>query len=289
MSTAKAWPERSVKYLRAMPRAGGLVGVDRENKALRGFVVAQAGVFKDLRGEFDEEGLRGIVQHINASPKGVRSHYQHPSLSDDGLGRWLGRAKNARMDTALSTWGERPVRVAAVRADLHFDASAFKTPSGDLATYVMDVSESDPDAISSSLQIFPEKREKTDARGKALLDEHGEPVPPLWFPRKIYAADIVNVGDAVDGLLSAGIDADSLPDAVQRQGWEMLDRLFGGQAREVIEARCSAFVARYLDSRFGAAPAPEAPRPPAVDEALMRRLRRMGLRVEELGLKARGA
>src|SRR5262249_27424355 len=73
-----------------------------------------------------------------------------------------------------------------------------------------------------------------------------------WMPTKLHAADIVDTGDAVDGLLSAGVDVDNLPDAVVRRGAELLDRMFGGCEREVIEARCLAWLDRDLAMRFGA-------------------------------------
>lgn len=161
--------------------------MDMENKVLRGYVVAIEGNFKDERGAFSYEGLSQISRLISANPKGLKSRFGHPSLLADGLGRFLGRARNPRVDSVVNAQGKR---VPATRADLHFDESAFKTPYGDLATYVMTLAKSDPDAISSSLVIAPK------------LEDRGRGQPPLWFPSRLAASDIVEEGDAVDSLLS---------------------------------------------------------------------------------------
>lgn len=213
-----------------------LVSVDRENKVIRGYVVAQSGPFKTPgRGEFDEQSLRKIVKLINATPKGLKSRFAHPSLSEDGIGKFLGRARDARLDKDR------------VRANLHLDPSSFSTPSGDLGGYVMDLAETDPDAFSSSLVLRIDKIKRTDKRGRPEKDEEGNDLPPLWRPTELHASDVVDEGDAVDGFLSA----DSLlPDAVLRRGAQLLDQQFPGATREVVEARCLAFLGRYLDWRY---------------------------------------
>lgn len=254
-------------------------GVDRNAKMIRGMVVAQLGEFKDGRGQFDAAGIQKIVELTNAKPKGLRSHFTHGTLSGDGLGKYLGRVRNAYRDTAVDARTGKTV--AAARADLVFDESAFKTPSGDLATYIMDLAESDPDAISSSLVIEPKEHYPTDAKGRILIDDHGEPLPPIWEPLALHGSDIVSKGAAVDGLLSAGIDVDGLPDAVVHRGAEMLDQFFAGQPREVIEQRCTAWLSRYLDSKFPPAPAPVPVATPKLD-ALAERLQAMGLAAEKM-------
>jgi hypothetical protein len=66
----------------------------------------------------------------------------------------------------------------------------------------------------------------------------------------LHACDVVDDGDATHSFLSADILA-SLPDAIVRQGCELLDAQFNGQERSVIAARLSAFMDRYLSHRFG--------------------------------------
>jgi hypothetical protein len=249
--------------------------VDREAKALLGYVVAQEGPFKsDGRGEFDAEGLAALRDLGNANPKGLKSRFTHPDMSNDGLGKHLGRARNFRMDSAIDARTGK--RVNAVRADLHFAETAFKTPSGDLASYVMDLAEEDPDALSSSVVVSAKEELRTDKSGRVLADGDGNPLPPLWRPTALHASDIVDTGDAVDGLLSSGIDTDGLPLDALWKGSELLDKLFAEQPRHVIEARLTAYVQRYLSRRFGEEVKPSTPN-----------LDKLRLRLQEIDLNTK--
>jgi len=246
MSTVITEPQTENKWLRA-PASGRPIGVDRELKTINGFVVAQAGPFKsEGRGEFDGKSLSMIRRQINATPKGLKSRFTHPNLSSDGLGKFLGRASGAFQDTLILERGGEKVAVEAVRANLKFSDSAFNTPGGDLATYVMDLAESDPDALSSSLVLETDEEIRLDAKGRRATDVDGRELPPLWRPTKLHASDIVDVGDAVDGLLSAQLSADGLPDEIVRKAAAMLREQFGGKPREFVEPRLNAWVERVL-------------------------------------------
>lgn len=224
-----------------MPSPGAKV--DREARVLRGYVVALRGPFKsEGRGSFDDASLATIVQLMNAQPLGLKSRFSHPTMSDDGLGSFLGRARNARLD------GDR------VRADLHLDPAAFSSPRGNLGQYVLDLAESDPDALSSSLVLQADREEALGEDGRRKLDADGKEVPPVWRPTKLHASDVVDTGDAVDGLLSAGIDPDGLPLGALWKGSALLDQLFPNQPREVVEARATAWLGRCLDLRYGGGP-----------------------------------
>jgi hypothetical protein len=244
----------SPSWLRANS-VGRPVGVDREAKVLRGYVVAQAGPFKsDGRGEFDRQSLDAIVSLGNAESAGLKSRFTHPDMSNDGLGKFLGRAKEFSLGKAIDARSGQPVE--AVRADLHFDSSASKTPSGDLAAYVMDLAESDPDALSSSLVLRVKREYRLDEKGQRKTDDNGEELPPLWRPTELHSSDVVDTGDAVDGILSPeGIEVDGLPLGALWRGAELLDNIFEGQSRDAVEARCRAFLDRYLSRRFGDAQA----------------------------------
>lgn len=230
---------------------GRPVGVDREAKVLRGYVVAQAGPFKSQgRGEFDRLALEELVKLGNTKDAGIKSRFTHPDMSNDGLGSFLGRAKNHRLDKA--TDARTGKQVDAVRADLHFDRTALDTPpkgGRPLGEYIMDLAESDPDALSSSIVVQADQEYRMKKDGTLELDEEGEPLPPLWRPKVLHASDIVDTGDAVDGLLSANIEGEPL--AALWRGAELLDSVFGGQARDVVEARLLAYVGRYLTRKFG--------------------------------------
>lgn len=225
--------------------------VDRESRTLRGYVVAEAGPFRDERGSFNEESLRQITRHINSTQLGLKSRFGHPSFLSDGLGRFLGRSRNARIDTTINRDGKR---VPAIRADLTFDPSAFKTPHGDLASYVLSLAESDPDAISSSLVIHP--REEHQRNGG----------PPLWFPIALQASDIVEQGAAVGSLLDTESTLQNLTD--------LLDRAFSDKTDDYIEATLQT----YLQHRLAATE--QVPTP---------KLDKIRLRLAEIDLTTRRA
>ncbi len=181
-------------------------------------------------------------------------------MSDDGIGKFLGRAKNFRMDKATNSDGKM---VKAVRGDLYFDPTSHSTPHGDLATYVMNLAESDPDALSSSLVLARDAVPQLDAKGKPLYGDDDEPLPDLWMPTKLHASDLVDTGDAVDSLLSAPELAQALSvgltpelekllrfDNVARLSTQLLDGMFRNMNRDDIEARCQAWLRRYLAMRF---------------------------------------
>lgn len=225
----------------ALSAGGRPSGVDREAKILRGYIVAEKGAFKsEGRGQFTLDSLKKIVELGNASPIGLKSRFAHPGLSSDGLGTMLGRARNFSLE------GD-----SKVRADLHFDPVAFDGPKGNLGKYVMDMAESDPLGIGSSLVLQVDKIQEMGADGQPAKDENGKTKPSVWMPKKLRASDIVDEGDATNSLLSVE-DLDELPDAGVRMAWEALNRVFGGQDRLTTETRAKAFLARYLDHRFGA-------------------------------------
>jgi hypothetical protein len=253
------------EWLRSGVAASRPVGVDRDKGIIYGRVLAELGPFKsDGRGEFDSESLDKIVELAGRHPNGLKSRFTHPGLSADGLGKFLGRDKNIRRD------GDK------VRGDLHFDRTALESsPSGGkpLGQYVMDLAESDPDAFGSSLVLRSDKQVRLEADGTAKKTPDGKELPPLWRPTKLHAIDVVDEGDAVhSGFLSA--DLDGLPDHVVREVSAALDHQFTGCDRATIEARGTAFLQRYLDSRFegddmaetetggGTKPAPKPPTPP---------------------------
>lgn len=261
MRTLKAKPD----CLRAVA-TGRAVGVDRKANTIRGFVVAQEGPFKsEGRGEFDVPALKQLVKLGNAKPKGLRSRFTHPEMSSDGLGKHLGRAFDLSLSTATD---ERTGKsVAAVRADLVIDKTAMESPPGGggkpYGMYVMDLAESDAGAISSSIVVRADENFRLNKDGTLQTDEQGNPLPPLWWPTELLASDIVDTGDAVDSLLTPeflsqalGIDSPELKkllrfDNLVRFSSQALDSFFAGQSEEVVRARVTGFLNRYLSRRYG--------------------------------------
>ena len=76
-------------------------------------------------------------------------------MSSDGLGKYLGRFTDAVVDDSR------------VYADLHFSPAAHSTPDGDLARYVAELAENDPDQFGTSI-VF----ERDLERERAFLEEN---------------------------------------------------------------------------------------------------------------------
>jgi uncharacterized protein YidB (DUF937 family) len=184
--------------------AGHPVGVDEENKIINGYVVAEMGQFKTGRGEFDKGSLAAIVKLINASSEGVLVNYGHHENvgSSEALDAFLGRAKNARID------GDK------VRADLHFNPTAFMSATGGVSRgeRLMQRAKTDPGSFSTSLRLAVDK----------VRNGSG---PPVWRPLEIQSSDVVYIGDAVHGgILSAD---DAAADEDLRQWWANMKKEAG--------------------------------------------------------------
>jgi hypothetical protein len=139
------------------------------------------------------------------------------------------------------------------RGDLHFDKTALEEPPGGgkpLGVYLMDLAESDPDAVGLSLVLKADQQLRLDERKRPLTDDKGNQLPPLWTPTELHACDAVDDGDATHSFLSADLLA-NLPDALVRQGCELLDAQFSGKDRAFVSAHLSAFTERYLNHKFG--------------------------------------
>lgn len=106
---------------------------------IRGFAVITRGEALGHGFWIDHDMLQSVADAINASDNGTKSRFTHPGLSSDGLGSYLGRAKMAYVDGDV------------VRADLHLAESAKTTPDGNLAEYVMNLAENDPDVFGTSI------------------------------------------------------------------------------------------------------------------------------------------
>ena len=103
---------------------------------LFGYVVAQIGYFKSLRGQFTAESLRRIVSLMRGNDQrdgGTPVYFTHDIGADgERAGTFLGRARDARLDKDR------------VRADLHFSPAAFlDSPYGRLGEYVATLVEHD--------------------------------------------------------------------------------------------------------------------------------------------------
>lgn len=147
-----------------------LGSIDMDKGVLYGVKIIELGEINDSRPYYvDEETLQQVVELGNNSPKGVKVRYTHVE-HEDAMGSHLGRANNFRIENG------------SVRADITFARSAFASPKGNLAGYVMTLAEEDSESLGMSVAGM------LDAN--RMSDEGDEGTMPLRF-YELYSADVV--------------------------------------------------------------------------------------------------
>ena len=184
-------------------------GVDRVNRVIHGVAVVTKGEALGHDLLLDETFLDAVVEQGNRTKTGVKSRFDHPNASGTSMGSMLGRVKQLRRDGDV------------VRGDLHLLESASKTPDGDLAGYVMDLAEEDPQAFGASIVFSGDSLEQKDETGKAIPD-----VPKLARLKKLMAADVVDNPAANPGGMF------SVEDSLAAKMTEFLDRYFASKQKE---------------------------------------------------------
>lgn len=237
------------EWLRAETKARPL-GVDREAKVIRGVILAEEGPFKSKgRGEFDQKGIKSIVKLAREKPRGLKSRWTHPTLSDDGLGKMLGRVRDVEQSFIQRKIDGEPRELMIARGNLYFSEFAFNGPHGDLASHVMDLVDEDPDNAGLSLVIEPEMQYRLDKKGRREINEAtGEELPPIWIPLRVHAVDVVDEGDATRSMLAAGLSIDGLPDEVLHKATELLRQQFQGKSRDFVQQHLNDWMLRALDA-----------------------------------------
>lgn len=222
---------KDILFRTDIARAGG-VRVSRNNEVIEGFAVVTKGVTHDERGEFDDSALDKIVELGNQLKMGIKSRFGHPNMSSTALGTFLGRVKNFRREGSI------------VRADLHIDQTAHKTPDGDLAGYVMELAESDSDAFGSSMVIHWDEEYRQEKDGSLTKDEKGNVLPPLIRVKKLMSVDIVDDPAANNGLFGMPFFSGSVKPSAEMTVF--LDRFLSEP--EAVD-RVVAFLERYRTNK----------------------------------------
>ena len=237
------------QWLRAETQARP-IGVDRDAKIIRGVVLAEEGPFKSKgRGEFDQKSIREIITLSKANPSGLKSRFTHPTLSDDGLGKMLGRVRSVSQAFVTRESANGPREVLVARGDLYLSDTAFNTPNGDLGSYVMDLVEENPDNAGMSLVLEQQDELRMDSKTKRpKLGDDGQELPPIWRVTALHAVDVVDSGDATKSMLAAGLSIDGLPDEVLHKATELLRQQFYGKPRDFVEQHLSDWMQRALDA-----------------------------------------
>jgi hypothetical protein len=222
--------------------------VDRKAKVIFGANLMQLGDINDDRlWTVDEGTLANAKELMSRGNSGAKARFTHPNMSADGMGSFLGRWKDVRVE------GEKLV------GDLHLAEQAFKSPQGDLGTYVMDMAEEDPDmfGISLATKINDAEMEKLKLE-KRSADPEWKGRTPLRF-RAVHAADVVDEPAATrGGFFSSEVDNRNLP----AQATMLLDAYFSDAEPEVVTARINGFLATYFKAKghsMSGVSAPEKP------------------------------
>lgn len=222
--------------------------VDRKRNVIFGANLMQVGDLNDgdtRPWTVDAETLSQAQKLMSKGNNGAKARFTHPNMSNDGMGSYLGRWKDVRVDGGT------------LRGDLHLADSAFKSPQGDLGTYVMDLAESDPEAFGVSLAT------RLDYSNLEEFDKKktGEKWPMRFSD--IRAGDIVDEPAATRG----GMFDLTTPDLrnLPAQATVLLSTYFGDAEPEVVRGRINAFLDRYLSNRRENPMAEETPATPEVE------------------------
>jgi hypothetical protein len=155
----------SIKYFRSNPAIGAPKKVDKEKRIINGYAVITRGEALGHGFWVDSKMLEQVAEFGNEKENGLKTRFTHPGLCSDGLGKYLGRAKNFEVDGDI------------VRADLHLARSASKTPSGDLAGYVLDLALEDPESFGTSI-VFSHDSDAEFQFMDSNTDEEGDFITP---------------------------------------------------------------------------------------------------------------
>jgi hypothetical protein len=220
-----------LKTVRGLP---GTSRVDKESRRIYGVSLIQLGPLNppDDRPFFaDEVTLQQALSLGKASPKGVKSRLTHPNMSNDGMGRQLGRFRNWR----LSDDGQH------VLADQHLASFAFRGGDSSIGGLVLDMAHEDPESFGVSLAPVWDSEEM-----ERLKTSDGR--MPMRF-KKLIAADIVDEPAATRGGLFG--DSPLSIGTAPHKATQALDTLFADASPDVIRGRVVNFIDSYLSTRFG--------------------------------------
>ncbi len=193
----------------------------------------------------DKDFLQETADAINATGEsGIKSRFTHPDMSGDGLGKFLGRVKTGR------------VIGNQVYADLHLSELAHSTPEGDLATFVMDMAEKEPDMFGTSI-VFRRGMAAEEEFRAANLDKTGKFKSPdrnneanLLHARlaELRADDVVDEPAAnPDGMFHRGGNIVTDASALLDYAFGLKDEVPELSSLDIDPDRVVAFLERYLD------------------------------------------
>lgn len=236
-----------IERFRSIPTKSSALRIDREARTIHGVSCAQAVEALGHRLILDSTTLQQLADKGNAAKAGIKSRFTHPGLSSDGLGKYLGRLRNFRVD------GDKAL------ADLHLSELASKSPDGDLGAYVMDLAEEDPEAFGMSVVIdanrvwqLEDGREvdaERDDNGRMKQPEGATTKHPLARVKSFIACDAVDEPAANrDGMFSSALWAtNQLSEQVFGELDTLLDQ-YGVTPKKAFEFALKYFSARNIST-----------------------------------------
>tara|TARA_R110002020_G_scaffold368536_5_gene580370 strand:- start:6359 stop:7627 length:1269 start_codon:yes stop_codon:yes gene_type:complete len=90
----------------------------------------------------DDTFIAQVSSELKYAKKGIKSRYTHPNQCGDSLSKGLGRVFY------------REDGDGKVRGDLHFWKAAHNTPDGNLAGFLIDLAQDDPEAFGASISFM---------------------------------------------------------------------------------------------------------------------------------------
>lgn len=228
---------------RSLPlRAAPVLSVDRDQHIIYGVSAAQAVEALGHGMTLDGKTIGQIVEHGNAARNGVKSRFTHPGLSSTGLGKYLGRLRDFRQE------GDKAL------ADLHLADSAFKTPEGDLGTYVMDMAENDPDMFGMSVVISGQRVWTLDDGSEMDVEDFKDGKRPERATTKIPVVRIKQL-HAVDAVDEPAANRDGLfaarhlwaTNSLSQEAFDDIDEYLSGAG--VTPQRAFQFALAYFTAR----------------------------------------
>lgn len=209
--------------------------IDRKTGVIIGAKAMQIGPLSEADArpwKVDKTTLEQLVDFTNRPNVGTKMRFAHPNMSRDGMGRHIGRARNARI---VGTGDDMYVAV-----DPALSAASKRSPSGNLFDYVFDLVEEAPEdfglSIAPILDMEAMNKIEPDAKGLRPIRLKG-----------LRAIDFVDEPAATRGGLFS-LDSDSVSD-LPAQATHVLDTFFGDAPADVIRGRFEEFLTTYLRSR----------------------------------------
>jgi hypothetical protein len=235
-----------MQNFRSLPIYAHSPNIDEKEGVISSVAVAHATEAVGHRLLFDARSLQQLLELGNASKAGIKSRFTHPGLSDDGLGKYLGRMRNFRL------------RQDHLIADLHLAAVASGSPEGNLRQYVLDLAKEDPASsgvsVVASLDKFWVKASGEEMPAKNPRPEDSLYEYPVARILKFHAADLVdepalnpNGIFSRDGSQTRRIDPLVASNKTAQEAFDFLDGFI--QAAGIDHPHAFAVACQYFHSR----------------------------------------